>query len=54
MTNSQEISVMDFLSDGFGVEDIAIKLQVTIKEVRKLVDDLRSSGLLLQVLRVED
>jgi len=40
----------DLLRAGFGVEDIAIKINCTVERVRREVAKLRASGKLLAVL----
>ena len=44
------IKACNLLVDGFGVEDISIKLNVDTFEVRTLVSALRSSGKLLDLV----
>lgn len=44
----------DLLRAGFGVEDIAARLDCTTEKVRREVQKLRDSGRLMAVLNRED
>lgn len=49
MTAKQEEQVIDLLSDGFGVEDIALRLKVDLRLVRFFIAKLRAKGLLDEI-----
>lgn len=51
LLSEQDINqVIDDLSEGLGVEDIAAQRGIRVQSVRKLVADLRAAGLLADVL----
>ncbi len=41
--------ILDLLQDGFGVEDIGIKIKMEVEDVRFLVRGMRASGELARV-----
>jgi hypothetical protein len=47
------VQARDMLSDGFGVEDIAVRLSVPVEDVRLLVRALRASGMLADLLNLK-
>lgn len=51
---TDEISrVREMLHQGYGVEDIAIRLEIPVGRVRKMVRDWQKSGAILAILRNE-
>lgn len=48
--NEWRVKAKSMLSEGFGVEDIALKLSVPPADVRQFVQALRTSGRLTEVL----
>jgi hypothetical protein len=47
------VPARDLLAEGYGVEDIAVRLSVPVGEVRLLVAALRASGMLADLLNLK-
>lgn len=47
-----ENAVLRQLGQGYGVEDIAVRLKVSADDVRKEIADLRATGRLRSVLKI--
>lgn len=52
---TDEISrVREMLQQGYGVEDIALRLEIPVARVRKMVRDWQKSGAIIAILRNEN
>ena len=50
LCNEWRISARKMLHDGYGVEDVALRLSISVEDVRRFVAALRASGRLSDVL----
>ena len=51
MTNEDRAEIVRMLADGFGVEDITIRLGVDAEDVRRMISAMRISGKLNEIYR---
>ena len=49
MSRNHEDQISQLLHEGLGVEDIAIKLLLTVEQVRDEVKNLRADGILEEI-----
>lgn len=51
MGNAWRDQAKELLREGYGVEDISVRLSVDVNDVRQFVDALRASGRLREVVK---
>lgn len=51
MTNEDRAEIVRMLADGFGVDDITVRLDVDAVDVRRMIGAMRISGKLTRIFR---